>query len=111
MPALPRNELVARLCACSSRADVGEISAVRPIGELHVVVTSGHVRHMQDLRSFTEVQPADHKERIAVHASRMYLRNFIGSFLNFQKNMFCLLDSLEEVLEGIYLTDSPSISG
>ena len=56
-----RDEVVARLGARGAFADVGKIGVVRRIGELHAVVAAGHVRHVQDLRSFTEVQPADRR--------------------------------------------------
>ena len=69
----PGNEVVARLRAGGARADVGEVD-VKRIGELHAVVAAGEVRHMQNLRSFTEVQPADRKERVVVHANSHQIR-------------------------------------
>ena len=73
-PTRPRDEIVARLRTRGARADVGKIRVFRRISELHAVVAFGEIRHMQDLRSFLEVQPADRNERIAVHAGRHRVR-------------------------------------
>ena len=68
-PAWPCNEIVARLCACLARADVREVD-VKRVGELHAVVAAGEVGHVEDLRPAAQVEPADDKECIVVHASR-----------------------------------------
>src|SRR6266550_1822213 len=49
-PARPAHEVIASLGSRGACADVGKISAVRRISELHAVVTASHVRHVQNLR-------------------------------------------------------------
>src|SRR5215467_5984687 len=68
-PAGPCKEIVARLCACLARADIREVH-VKRVGELHAVVAAREVGHMEDLRLATQVEPADDKECVVVHASR-----------------------------------------
>src|SRR5215471_16074313 len=63
------NEIVACLCACRARADIREID-VKRVGELHAVVATREVRHVEDLRLPAQVEPADRKECVVVHASR-----------------------------------------
>src|SRR5580692_936294 len=68
-PAGPCNEIVARLCACLARADIRKVD-VKRVGELHAVIATGEIGHVEDLRPAAQVEPADHKECVAVHASR-----------------------------------------
>src|ERR1700694_3188563 len=49
-PARAADQVIASLGSRGAFADVGKISVVRRISELHTVVAAGHVRHMQDLR-------------------------------------------------------------
>ena len=63
-PAGPADEVVASLGSRGAFADVGKISVVRRISELHAVVAAGHVRHVQDLRPFGEVEPAADVEHV-----------------------------------------------
>src|SRR5690242_14510774 len=63
-PARTGNEVVTRLRAGGTRADIGEVD-VKRVSELHAVVAAREVRHAQDLRSFGEVEPADGRERVA----------------------------------------------
>ena len=67
-PAGPCNEIVARLCACPARADIREVD-VKRIGELHAVVAARELRHVEDLRPAAQVEPADDKQCVVVHAS------------------------------------------
>src|SRR5579863_2732350 len=57
-PARPAHEVIASLGSRGACADVGKIRAVRRISELHAVVPASHVRHMQNLRPFGEVEQA-----------------------------------------------------
>src|SRR5215471_968024 len=68
-PSRPCYEMAARLCACLARADIREVD-VKRVGELHTVVAAGEVGHVKDLRPAAQVEPADHKECVAVHSSR-----------------------------------------
>src|SRR5262249_5740025 len=63
-PARPANEVIASPGARGAFADVGKISAVRRISELHAVVTARHVWHVQNLRPFGEVEPAADAEQV-----------------------------------------------
>src|SRR5579863_4093991 len=58
LPARPAHEVIASRGSRGAFADVGKIRAVRRISELHAVVTAGHVRHVQNLRPFGEVEQA-----------------------------------------------------
>jgi hypothetical protein len=42
--------------------------------ELHAVIATSHIRNVQNLRPFAEVQPAGRQERVAVHASSRQFR-------------------------------------
>ena len=66
-PVRTRNEVVARLRTSGARAHVGKVD-VKRISELHAVVAAGDVRHVEDERPFGEVEPADGKEGVVVHA-------------------------------------------
>src|SRR5207248_6134866 len=57
-PARPAQEVLASLGSRGAFADVGKISAIRGISELHAVVAARHVRHVQNLRLFSEVEHA-----------------------------------------------------
>src|SRR5437588_11512627 len=63
-PGRPANEVIASLGSRGACADVGKISAVRRISELHAVVTASHVRHVQNLRPFGEVEQAADVEHV-----------------------------------------------
>ena len=63
-PALTAHEVIASLGSRGACADVGKISAVRRISELHAVVPASHVRHVQDLRLFGEVEQAADVEHV-----------------------------------------------
>jgi hypothetical protein len=49
------DEVVAGPGSGGTFADVGKVRVVRRISELHAVVATRHVWHLQDLRSFAEV--------------------------------------------------------
>src|ERR1700680_481563 len=53
-PTRSRDEIVARLRTCGACSDVGENSVVRS-SELHAVIATRHLGHMQDLRSIPQV--------------------------------------------------------
>ena len=63
-PARSTHEVIASFGSRGACADVGKISAVRGISELHAVVTARHVRHVQNLRPFGEVEPATDVEHV-----------------------------------------------
>src|SRR3989442_5146791 len=73
-PAGAANQIVAGLGAREAFADVGKIRVVRRIGELDAVVTTAHVRYVQDLRPCPEIQPARHEERVTVRAGGYQVR-------------------------------------
>ena len=57
-PARPAYEVSASPGSPSACADIGKIRAVRWISELHAVVPARHVRHVQHVRPFGEVEYA-----------------------------------------------------
>jgi hypothetical protein len=59
LPAGAADEEVDGINSCGAFADVSKISVFRRISELHAVIAPGEIRHMLNLRSFTEVQPAE----------------------------------------------------
>jgi len=61
------------LRAGGARADMGKVD-LKGVGELHTVIAPGEVWHRQNLRSFIEVEPADRKERVVVHANTHQIR-------------------------------------
>jgi hypothetical protein len=63
-PTRPANEVIASCASRGACADVGKISAVRRISELHAVVPARHVRHVQHERAFGEVEPAADVEHV-----------------------------------------------
>ncbi|HEU5375099.1 MAG TPA: hypothetical protein VFV38_06660 [Ktedonobacteraceae bacterium] len=63
-PSRPANEVIASPGSRGAFADVGKISAVRRISELHAVVAASHVRHVQHVRPFGEVEPAADVEHV-----------------------------------------------
>ena len=63
-PARPADKVIASPGSRGAFADVGKISAVRRISELHAVVPAGHVRHVQDVRPFGEVEQAADVEHV-----------------------------------------------
>ena len=67
LPAGAADEEVAGISSRGAFADVGKISVFRRISELHALIAPREIRHMQNPRSFTEVQPADRKERVVVY--------------------------------------------
>src|SRR5436190_286822 len=67
-PVWSGDEVVARLGAGGAGADVGEIRVRVRVGELNAAVAISRVRHVQELRSSSEIQPAGAHERVAVHA-------------------------------------------
>src|ERR1700689_831462 len=58
LPVGTGNQVVAHLRAGGARPDVGEVD-VKRVSELHTVVAAEKVRHVQYLRLFGEVEPAD----------------------------------------------------
>ena len=73
-PIRPGDEVVARLGACGAGADIREIEVRGRVGELNAVVAISRVRHVQELRSFSEIQPAGRHEGVTVHARGRQLR-------------------------------------
>src|SRR5262249_18397561 len=69
IPAGAADEVVSSLGSGGAFADVGKIRVVRRIGELHAVVATGHLWHMQDQRSFSQVEPAEDVECVMVDAT------------------------------------------